>query len=642
MKKTPDTQLTPLEILQRHWGYLSFRPLQSEIIDSVISGADTLGLMPTGGGKSITFQVPALKLEGIAIVITPLISLMKDQVDNLRKRRIEAVYFHSSMTRPETRLAWERIMNNRAKFIYIAPERLANQRFRMELKNLKVSLIVVDEAHCISQWGYDFRPSYLNIKELRKIFPSVPVLALTATATPEVADDICRQLDFRNGRRFKMSFSRSNISYIVRPTESKYYEILHILSHTSGSAIVYVRSRKRTKEIAEYLTASGIPASFYHAGLKFEEKETRQNEWQQGKCRVIVATNAFGMGIDKPDVRVVIHSDMPPSLEEYYQEAGRAGRDGLPSFAVLLTARNDKALLRRRLTEAFPERDDIRKTYERACTFAGIAIGEGYDTLHEFDLDRFCGNFKLQPRFVRACFHLLGQAGYLEFQEETESRSRVKILADREELYNIRLEGPVSDSVVLQLLRLYPGLFTDYVYINEERIAREGHIEMTSLLESLLALGRQKVISYIPRRRTPLLYIPTAREEARSVVIGKTVYEERKEVLSQRIEAMIDYACNGRGCRVSRMLSYFGEENPGDCGSCDVCRSHRSAERQRQTSRDMVSLMTEYLQKNPRGCSPGIIKRDFGGRASEAMTALRFLESEGFCRVADGIYYPVS
>lgn len=631
---------SPIDILRKYWGYDSFRPLQEEIISSVLSGHDTLGLMPTGGGKSITFQVPALLLEGITVVVTPLISLMKDQTDNLRRRRIEAVYFHSAMTRHENTVAWQRITNHRARFIYIAPERLRNERFMAELRHLQISLIVVDEAHCISQWGYDFRPSYLNIKALRKLFPTAPVMALTATATPQVAEDICSQLEFRNPKVFRMSFTRSNISYLVRQPDSKLSEIRHILAHTSGSAIVYVRSRKRTKEIADYLTSCDISATFYHAGLSFADKEERQNLWQSSQIRVMVATNAFGMGIDKPDVRVVIHYDLPPSLEEYYQEAGRAGRDGLTSYAVLLAGPTDKGRLHRNLTDSFPSREDIRRTYERACTFIDLAIGEGYDSLHEFDLDKFCTNFRLQPRFAKACFHLLGQAGYLQFEEEAENKSRIIIKATREELYDLRLKDPTADAVLLQILRTYPGLFADYVLINEDRIARDTNLPTRTVYEALLTLSRTKALHYIPRKRTPMMYVPTAREEARYVSIGKNIYEDRREVMSRRIEAMIDYAYNPSGCRVSRMLAYFGETNAAPCGTCDICRSAKASGRPASPSKDITSRIIELLSDAESGLTISDIERTFGPSAApSAISILSSLCSQGFTYVEDNLYF---
>ena len=488
-------------ILKKHWGYESFRPLQEDIIMSVLSGRDTLGLMPTGGGKSITFQVPAMALPGLTVVVTPLISLMKDQVDNLRRRRVKAVYLHSGMTVRESKIAREKLINGGAKLLYVSPERLRNQRFIQELRMTEVSLIVVDEAHCISQWGYDFRPSYLNIRSLRKIFPKVNVLALTATATPHVESDILRQLEMKDAALFRMSFSRSNLNYIVRNTETKIYEIFHILSRTEGSAIVYVRSRKRTREIAEYLSSAGISSTYYHAGLDISLKEERQNEWQRSGVRVMVATNAFGMGIDKPDVRVVIHFDMPPSLEEYYQEAGRAGRDGKKSYVVLLTSRADSGLLRRRVTETFPPREEIKMLYERVCNYLHVSMDEGYEKLAEFDVERFCEVFSYQRRRCLACLHLLGQAGYLEYLEETEHRSRVMMTCTREELYHVDRLSADADLVLTRILRLYSGLFAEYVYIDERVISRESGIDERRVYESLLELGRRKVLSYVPRDR---------------------------------------------------------------------------------------------------------------------------------------------
>lgn len=625
-------------ILKKYWGYDCFRPLQRDIIESVMKGYDTLGLMPTGGGKSITFQVPGMAFEsGLTIVVTPLISLMKDQVDNLKRRGITAVMLNSGMTVRETRVAWERLANGRARFLYVSPEKLRNTYFLDELRRLPVRLIVVDEAHCISQWGYDFRPSYLKIADLRKVHPSAPMLALTATATPRVADDIMTQLAFREGsRKFKMSFSRDNISYLVRQSENKLYDIFHILSRTEGCGIVYVRSRRKTREIAEFLTASGISADYYHAGLSYETKTERQNAWQSGCVRVMVATNAFGMGIDKPDVRIVVHSDFPPSLEEYYQEAGRAGRDGKKSYAVLLVSKNDKGTLRRKLKLSFPERADIRRVYEMACNFLNLAIGEGYERLMEFDFELFCETFHLQRQQVLAAFHLLSQAGYLDYIEETESNSRVLITVDREELYHIDA-SPEADRTLQCLLRQYPGLFADYVQINEGRISRDTDLDQEAVYNALLELNRKKILVYVPRRRTPYVFVPTSREESRYVEIGRKIYEERFEIMSRRVEAMIDYAYEDASCRVSRMLAYFGEEKACDCGRCDVCRNRKKSA-SHVSKEEMIRRVWKYMQMYPAGITQTILERNFTPYDRLAGDALRYLVDEGFAVEDHAIY----
>lgn len=623
-------------ILKKHWGYESFRPLQEDIIMSVLSGRDTLGLMPTGGGKSITFQVPAMALPGLTVVVTPLISLMKDQVDNLRRRRVKAVYLHSGMTVRESKIAREKLINGGAKLLYVSPERLRNQRFIQELRMTEVSLIVVDEAHCISQWGYDFRPSYLNIRSLRKIFPKVNVLALTATATPHVESDILRQLEMKDAALFRMSFSRSNLNYIVRNTETKIYEIFHILSRTEGSAIVYVRSRKRTREIAEYLSSAGISSTYYHAGLDISLKEERQNEWQRSGVRVMVATNAFGMGIDKPDVRVVIHFDMPPSLEEYYQEAGRAGRDGKKSYVVLLTSRADSGLLRRRVTETFPPREEIKLLYERVCNYLHVSMDEGYEKLAEFDVERFCEVFSYQRRRCLACLHLLGQAGYLEYLEETEHRSQVMMTCTREELYHVDRLSADADLVLTRILRLYSGLFAEYVYIDERVISRESGIDERRVYESLLELGRRKVLSYVPRSRSPYIYFPTAREDKRYVMIGKDIYEDRKKVISERTEAMIDYGFGKGKCREKILLEYFGEQDGKDCGRCDICRGRNQRSGEKEENR--LARIVEYIRSRPGGADIRIMERDLRIVPSQLSEYLSYLCGEGFVILEDGLY----
>lgn len=628
------------EILKKYWGYDHFRPLQEDIINSVLEGNDTLGLMPTGGGKSITFQVPGMTFEsGVTVVVTPLISLMKDQVDNLKRHRIKAVYFHSGMSAAESRNAWEKLVNGKARFLYIAPERLQNDRFMLELRQIEVRLIVVDEAHCISQWGYDFRPSYLTIKSLRKLKPEVPVLALTATATPEVAQDIMDQLEFRNGKSFRKSFVRENISYIVRSSDAKIHDVLHILSRTTGTSIVYVRSRRRCREIAEFLQSADISSTFYHAGLDFKLKEERQNAWQSGAVRVMVATNAFGMGIDKPDVRVVIHYDLPPSLEEYYQEAGRAGRDGLPSFAVVLAARTDRGVMHRRITEAFPERKVVKKTYERICNFLHVSIGEGYDSIREFDIEKFCRVFELQERQCRASLRLLSQAGYLHFIEDPDSRSRFKMLCTREELYDIHDLSESAEKVLAMTLRTYTGLFSDYVYIREPEIAFKLQVSENTIYEAMLELSRKKIASYIPHSGIPMIYFPTSREETSSLLIGKNIYEQRKNAMTVRTESMLDYAFSDKDCRVERMLAYFGENNSGKCGKCDVCRDRkRSKSKKGANDTELSERIISFIKSRPSGTTLTAIEHFCGKDSAAIASIVAFLCNEGFLRCENNIY----
>ncbi len=567
---------TPHSVLKKYWGYDSFRELQLPIIESVLRGEDTLGLLPTGGGKSLTFQIPAMILPGLTLVVTPLISLMKDQVDNLRSRGIRACVVHSGLSRSEQRLAMDRCRFGHAKMLYLSPEKLQSKSFVDELGRMDVSLIVVDEAHCISQWGYDFRPSYLRIAELRRRFPEARMMALTASATPEVSADIMDRLEFRGRRMFVKSFARSNISYIVRFADHKQDMLLRVLRNTSGSAIVYVRSRKRTREIAELLVAESVSAEFYHAGLSAEEKNDRQNRWKSGQTRVIVATNAFGMGIDKPDVRTVVHVDLPSSLEEYYQEAGRAGRDGEPAFAVVIASAADKATLTRRLNEAFPDKDTIRRVYELACNFLEIAVGSGYGRMEEFDFTLFCERFRLNPRIARSALGLLTSAGCIEYVDEISTRSRLMVTMDKHELYSLNVSER-ADRVFQMILRSYTGLFADYVNISETLLASRLQMSSKHLYEALLELSRRHAVSYVPQKTSPYLILTTSRELPRHVQLPRSVYEDMRQRMEKRIEAMKGFVFNGEQCRVVTMLHYFGEEEARECGTCDVCRSRRKA-----------------------------------------------------------------
>ncbi len=627
-----------LKILKRHWGYDNFRPLQAEIVRSALSGVDTLGLMPTGGGKSIAFQVPGLLYGGLTIVVTPLISLMKDQVDNLRRRGVKAVYFHSAMTSGEIRMAWERLCNDGCSFLYIAPERLGNNRFLDELRHLPIRLIVVDEAHCISQWGYDFRPSYLGIRKLRNVAGDAPFMALTATATREVVDDIAKELGFRPGYKvLRDSFARDNISYIVRPTDFKINEMLHILRNTRGASIVYVRSRKRTRELTEILVDEGISATAYHAGLSFDVKESSQNLWMTGGARVIVATNAFGMGIDKPDVRVVIHYDMPPSLEEYYQEAGRAGRDGLKSFAVLLRGKRDKATLRKRISEAFPERKFIKELYQRLCVFFGVETGEGYGLLREFDIKRFCDINSYRENDCEAALKLLSRSGYVDYIEEKDTRSRVMVTVLRDELYHLPLSAG-TDRVLTCILRSCPGVFSDYVFIYESDLCRETGLDGQTVYESLIELGRKRLISYVPRSRMPYIFFATSREDISDMLIPRTVYEHRLDAMKRRVEAMIDYAYSDSDCRVSRMLAYFGESDAPACGKCDVCRDGVSS--RKYDGGEIDRRLLDMLGKSCRGISLANLEHEFGKGLDVAFRRLQHLVDENIVAVDElGCYY---
>ncbi|MGP1596945.1 MAG: RecQ family ATP-dependent DNA helicase [Prevotella denticola] len=570
--------MTYLDILHQYWGYPDFRGIQKEIIESIGAGKDTLGLMPTGGGKSLTFQIPALAQDGVCIVITPLIALMKDQIDHLRHQGIPAAAVYSGMHRDAIVATLENCVLGGTRLLYISPERIGSDIFQVKLRHMKVSFITVDEAHCISQWGYDFRPSYLQIAAIRRLVPEAPVLALTATATPEVVDDIQERLGFKVKNVFRMSFERKNLAYVVRQTEDKDAEMVHILQSVPQTAIIYCRSRKRTKDVAQKLTEYGISATWYHAGLEPAVKDQRQNDWQNDRIRVIVATNAFGMGIDKPDVRVVIHLDCPNSLEAYFQEAGRAGRDGRKAYAVLLYNGSDRRTLQKRVEDTFPPKEYVQTVYEHLAYFYQIGVGSGAGCTFEFPIDRFCTTFKHFPTRANAALTLLQRAGYIDYEQNPDTQARIRFLLNRDDLYRLDALSDKENEVVTALLRNYGGLFSDYGYVDESYIAQEAGLDRNQTYTVLVNLSKKRIINFIPRKNTPIVRYRSDRIDGADIVLDRSVYEDRKAQFVKRIHSVIDYAQNGRVCRSRQLLRYFGETKSVDCGQCDVCLSHTDTE----------------------------------------------------------------
>jgi ATP-dependent DNA helicase RecQ len=575
-------------ILQKYWGYPDFRGIQRNIIESIASGRDTLGLMPTGGGKSITFQVPALAQEGVCIVITPLIALMKDQVQHLREHGILADAIYADKSRSEILQTLDNAIFGGVKILYVSPERLASEMFQTKLRHIHVSFITVDEAHCISQWGYDFRPSYLQIASIREMKPGIPILALTATATPEVVDDIQERLHFKEKNVFKMSFERKNLAYVVREAEDKQGEMIHILQSVGGSAIIYARSRKRTKEMAQLLSQQGITATFYHAGLDPDVKDQRQKAWQKDEVRVMCATNAFGMGIDKPDVRVVIHIDCPDSLEAYFQEAGRAGRDGQKSYAVLLYNKHDELKLCKRVDDNFPPKELIQDIYEHLAYFYQIGVGSGQGKTFEFDIEKFCVTYKYFPTKVDAALRILERSGYLHYEDNPDGKARVMFLLGRNDLYQLDQLAPSQDAVVTALLRSYGSLFVDLTYIDETMIARQAELTIQQVYFALKSLAARHIIQFIPHRKIPFISYTRDRVDGDKVVIPKEVWESRREQYEKRIKSMIRYAKNDEVCRSRQLLAYFGEENDRDCKQCDVCLADQAEEREKELRRKVA------------------------------------------------------
>ena len=635
------------EILKRYWGYDDFRGVQQQIIESIGLGRDTLGLMPTGGGKSLTFQVPAMALEGVCIVVTPLIALMKDQVHHLHQKGILAAAVYSGMQHDDILRVLENCILGRTKFLYVSPERLSSELFVTKLRHMRVSFITVDEAHCISQWGYDFRPSYLEIAKIRTLLPDVPVLALTATATPQVVEDICAKLSSPNSSTsnttptrdtsfsvFRMSFERKNLTYLVKNATDKLQELIHTFTHTSGSAIVYVRSRRRARELAQELCNAGLSATFYHAGLEHEVKDQRQRDWQNDRTRIIVATNAFGMGIDKPDVRLVMHYDCPDSIEAYFQEAGRAGRDGLPAQAILLYNNSDNTKLTKRIDDTFPPKEEIRQVYEHLAYFFQIATGDGFGVTREFNIDMFCQRFHHFPVRVHSALQILQRAGYIEYDAAPDQQTRVRFLLERQDLYQLENLTDNEDRLIVSLLRNYGGLFADFGYIDEALISQQCGLRPIELHEVFKSLSNKHIIQYIPRRQVPTIHYLQRRDDPEHLQFSADIYEHRLEQYRQRILAMLNYMQDTDHCRSRLLLEYFGETNTHDCGQCDICLDRQNNTIASQLSSSASEAILQLLSDGHRHHLTELHRLSFPTEAIDA--ALRQLLAEEQIHHNDG------
>ena len=624
--------MTYLEILKQYWGYDSFRGVQQQIIESIGSGRDTLGLMPTGGGKSITFQVPAMAMDGVCLVITPLIALMKDQVRILRERGIKAAAIHTGMKRDEIIAVMENCIFGGYKFLYVSPERLSSELFKTKLHHLKICLLTVDESHCISQWGYDFRPSYLTIADIRKDLPDVPVLALTATATPQVTDDIQDKLGFKEKNVIRMSFYRENLSYVVRKTENKLLELKHILECVPGTGIVYVRNRAETKEVSDFLNKEGIPSTFYHAGLDPTVKDERQRAWTQDKYRVVVATNAFGMGIDKPDVRSVIHLDIPSSIEAYFQEAGRAGRDGQRSYAVLLHSPGDKRAISKRISDNFPKEEFIRDVYEKLGFYHEMAVGDGRGCTFAFSLGEFCQHYSLPIIPTDSALRILTRMGYIEYIDEMDYSARLLFTAGRDDLYRLH-QDKMTEDIMNIILRNYSGIFTDYAYIDEHLICSRAGIDREQLYMTLMNLQSQGVVRYVPERRTPVILWTRERIDTRLLRFDPEVYAMRREEFKERIGAMMEYVTRETGCRSAMLLKYFGEHQKKPCMYCDLCQEKVQSELTRGEREAIMDDILDTFHANP-GNPQKVYSLHYDRKKIDIV--LHYMVNEGHILMRDG------
>jgi ATP-dependent DNA helicase RecQ len=587
------------KILKDYWGYDNFRELQFEIISAVGNGECALALMPTGGGKSITFQVPALAKEGLCLVVSPLIALMKDQVENLKVRGIKAAAIFSGMSHENIIDTFENIQYGNFKFLYVSPERLGTELFQKRIANMNVSMIAVDEAHCISQWGYDCRPAYLKIADILDILPeNIPILAVTATATPIVVDDIQDKLKFPQKNVFRKSFERKNLNYVIRYSEDKYSQILKILNNVAGSSVIYVRSREKTKMFSDFLNDENIKSDFFHAGLANAEKSRKQDEWKSGKTRVIVATNAFGMGIDKPDVRTVIHIEPPDSLEAYFQEAGRAGRDEKEAFAVLLYNETDAGRLKRLPSQSFPKPEFIKDVYQKLGSFFTLAVGTGFEAVYPLDLFKFCKTWHLQHQMTYNALKILELCGYIELTEEFDNPSVLQFIVTREALYSFKTKNPQLERLIETVLRIYTGLFARQVHIDEDDIAEYMNVKRNDVYEGLKLLSNAGIVHYVPFKKTPLLIFTQRRVDTKDIILPKNVYDERKAHYEKQINAVLDYAENRDICLNVKLLKYFGEENPNECGICSVCRTKKVKAFSNGNFERLESVVLSLLKNN--------------------------------------------